>query len=92
MGSTEMFKHNGQNWQKKFETGENLYTYKVKVKVMPLAMVDDLLTIAKCGTESTNINISINAKIEIKKLKFHTPDVDGKSKCHTMLIGKNKKE
>ena len=30
----------------------------------------------------------INSKIEMKKLKFHTPDANGKSKCHTMHVGK----
>ena len=70
------------------EKGENLYTYKGQVKVMPLAMVDDLLGIARCGDKSFNLNTVINSKIEMKKLKFHTPDVNGKSKCHTMHVGK----
>ena len=33
---------------------------------MPLAMVDDLLAMAKCGLESTKLNIEINTRIEIK--------------------------
>ena len=28
----------------------------------------------------------------MKKLKFHTPDESGKSKCHTMHIGKKSKD
>jgi hypothetical protein len=52
---------------------ENLYTYKGLFKVMPLAMVDDLLARGKCGLNSTNLNITINNEIEFKKLKFHTP-------------------
>ena len=48
------------------ETGENLFTYKNLVKIPPLAMVDDLLAFAKCGLESTNLNICINCKIEMK--------------------------
>ena len=35
------------------------------------------------------LNIVINAQIELKKLKFHTPDRNGKSKCHVMHIGKS---
>ena len=70
------------------ETGENLYRYKRLVNIMPLAMVDDLLAMAKCGLDSTNVNIEINTKIEMKKLNFHTPDERGKSKCHTLHIGK----
>ena len=35
--------------KKRVERSENLYTYKGRVKVMPLAMVDDLLVMTKCG-------------------------------------------
>jgi hypothetical protein len=72
--------------------GEHLYSYKGLVKVMPLAMIDDLLGIANCGTKSADLNIAINAEIEIKKLRFYIPDKAGKSKCHTMHIGKQKQE
>ena len=68
---------------------EHLYTYKKPVKITPLAMVDDLLAVAPCGMESMAVNVFINSQIEMKKLEFHTPDVNGKSKCHTMHIGKN---
>ena len=61
------------------ESGEHLYTYKG---------LDDLLAMAKCGLESTKLNIEINTRIEMKKLKFHTPDERGKSKCHTLHIGR----
>ena len=33
-------------------------------------------------------NVFINLKIEMKKLEFHTPDANGKSKCHKLHIGK----
>ena len=71
------------------EKGEHLYSYKGRVSVMPLAMVDDILGIAKCGEHSVDLNTTINSRIEMKKLKFHTPDSNGKSKCHTIHIGKN---
>ena len=70
--------------------GKYLYTYKRRTKIMPLAMVDDLLAIAKCGTESNDVNIFINNEIEMKKLRFHIPDSEGKSKCNKMHIGKRK--
>jgi hypothetical protein len=70
------------------ERSENLYTYKGRVKVMPLAMVDDLLVMAKCGEDSRDVNIYVNAEIEMKKLRFHVPNIEGKSKCHTLHIGK----
>ena len=72
-----------------FENGEHLYMYKGRVGVMPLAMVDDLLGVARCGEQSVELNTTINTRIEMKKLKFHTPDANGKSKCHTLHIGKN---
>ena len=65
-----------------------LYKYKDKVDILPLAMVDDLLGIAPCGLESLALNSFINVQIEMKKLKFHTPGPDGKTKCHKIHVGK----
>jgi hypothetical protein len=56
-------------------------------KITPLAMVDDLLAVQHCNIE-VSINSFINTQIEMKKLEFHTPDKNGKSKCHKMHIGK----
>ena len=70
------------------ESGGNMYRYKGLVKLIPLAMVDDLLAMAKCGIDSTRLNTEINTRVEMKKLYFHTPDQSGKSKCHTMHIGR----
>ena len=70
------------------ETGEHLFRYKKKVKVTPLAMIDDLLAISTCGSKSLSLNLMINTKIETKKLRFHIPDQKGKSKCHVIHIGK----
>ena len=58
------------------------------VNINPLAMVDDLLVVAPCGYESLAVNVFINTQIEMKKLKFHTEDKNGKSKCHTIHVGK----
>ena len=70
-------------------TDQHMYTYKNKVKVLPLSMVDDLLGVARCGHDSLALNIFINTQIELKKLKFHTADEKGKSKCHVMHVGKD---
>ena len=35
------------------------YTYKKMVQIIPLAMVDDLISITTCGSDSINMNISI---------------------------------
>ena len=70
------------------DRGEHLYVYKQLVRTMPLSFVDDLLAINKCGQESLAVNTFINTQVELKKLKFHTPDKNGKTKCHKMHIGK----
>ena len=41
-----------------------IYKYKDAVEIPPLAMMDDVLTISKCGLKSTEINATLNAKIE----------------------------
>ena len=64
------------------ESKKHLYYYKEVVGVPPLAMVDDLLCISKCGMESVQMNGFINAKSNLKKLQF------GVSKCHKMHVGK----
>ena len=61
---------------------QNCYMYKELVKIPPLGMMDDIIGMAKCGQESLELNVYINTKIELKKLTFHTPDENGKSKCH----------
>ena len=70
------------------ERGENIYRYKNLVDIVPLAMVDDLLGIATCGLKSMELNTFINTQIEMKRLRFHTPDADGKTKCHRMHVGR----
>ena len=66
--------------------GGNICTNKVDI--VTLAMVDDLLGIAPCGLESLALNTFINVQIELKKLKFHTPGKDGKTKCHKIHVGR----
>ena len=74
--------------QKCYNNGEHLFLYKKMVNILPLSYVDDLLTLSRCGTDSLTLNTYINAQIECKKLRFHTPDEDGKSKCHFLHIGR----
>ena len=45
--------------------GEFFYKYKGTVRVLPLAMVDDINGISKCGIESVALNTFINAQIEM---------------------------
>ena len=58
-----------------------LYFYKNEVPVPPLAMVDDLIAVSKCGSEAVEMNAYLNAKTNLKKLQF------GEEKCHKMHIG-----
>ena len=60
------------------EKNQLLYQYKGEVGVPPLAMVDDLVCISKCGINSVLMNAFINAKTNMKKLKFCS------TKCHKM--------
>ena len=57
-------------------------------KVLPLAMVDDLLAVRKCGVDSIETNTTINTIIELKKLEFHIPKPNKRSKCHYLHIGR----
>ena len=62
-----------------------LYKYKNVVEVPPLEMIDDVLTIQKCGTATVIQNSAVNAFIESKKLKL-----SGK-KCAQIHIGSRNK-
>lgn len=73
------------------ERGEHFYMYKGIVKIIPLAMVDDLMGISSCGLQSVSLNTFLTTNIEMKKLRFHTPDENGKSKCHKIHVGGNEK-
>ena len=74
--------------KKCYDEGKHLFLYKKMVNVLPLSMCDDLLAISRCGHSSLSMNTYINTQIELKKLKFHTPNKDGKTKCHKLHIGK----
>ena len=58
-----------------------LYGYKDKVPV--LEMVDDVLCVAKCGSEAVMSNSTINSFMELNKLKLSS------QKCAKIHIGKH---
>ena len=60
---------------------KHLYSYKDKVKIPILAMVDDTLAVSECGFKSSMVNAFINTKTNLKKLQF------GIEKCFKMHIG-----
>ena len=67
---------------------EHLYSYKNLVNVPILSMVDDTLAFSTCGQDSLSLNTYINTHMELKKLEFHTPDSEGKTKCHKLHVGR----
>ena len=71
------------------DRGEHNYYYKKKSKVLIFAMCDDLNGVARCGMDSVALNTFITTQIEMKKLMFHVPDKNGKSKCHKIHVGNN---
>ena len=74
--------------RKSIDENQNLYLYKKLVKIPPLGYIDDILTMSNCGIASLSMNTFINTQIESKRLKFHTPDQNGRSKCHILHIGR----
>ena len=62
------------------------YKYKEMVDVPPLEMVDDILTINKCGTTSVTLNSTVNTFIDTKKLKL------SETKCAKIHLSKKKNE
>ena len=71
------------------DRGEHYYLYKGTARILPLSFVDDINGIAKCGMDSLALNTFITTQMELKRLRFHVPDAQGKSKCHKMHIGRN---
>ena len=65
-----------------YNTGAPLLTYKNTVKIPSLGMIDDILTISKCGQESIKSNSVTNSFIESKRLEL------SKKKCCRIHIGK----
>ena len=48
------------------DEGETMYKYKGTVYIPPLQMVDDIMTVSKCGIQAVTINAHLNAKIKSK--------------------------
>ena len=67
------------------KTGKYLYKYKDSVDIPPLAMIDDIAAVRKCGIESVQLNSFINTNIKADKLSF------GVSKCVKLHISGNNK-
>ena len=46
------------------------YKYWSKDGVLPLEMVDDVITVSKCGSTSVAVNSTVNTFMDLKKLKL----------------------
>ena len=65
----------------KLQNEHLLYTYRGKVTVSPLEMVDDIISSVKCRSTATAVNTIINPFFQSKKLKL------GNKKCAKIHIG-----
>ena len=63
------------------EDGDKLYKYKGCVKIPPMALIDDILTITECGIDSILMNAAVQSKVNNKRL------ILGKDKCSKMHVG-----
>ena len=61
---------------------KGVYKYKGCINIPPLSMVDDILTVSLCGTDSVKVNGIVQAKVECKQLKL------SHLKCYNMHTGK----
>ena len=68
-----------------YNNHELMYYYKGLVAVPSLQMVDDVLTITKCSSQSPQVNTVVNTFMELEKLKL------SETKCHKLHIGKNRR-
>ena len=64
----------------------NVYMYKDKVPVPPLAMVDDTLGVSVCGYRTNKMNTFLNTRTSIMGLQF------GCDKCEKLHVGKKQNE
>ena len=64
---------------------KGIFKYKNCISVPPLSMVDDIITISNCGSDSVIVNGIVQSKIQCKQLQL------GHSKCFQLHIGKKSK-
>ena len=67
------------------QTGDGLFKYKDCLSIPPLSMVDDVLGVASCGTDSVKLNSIIQAKMNTKNLEM------GQNKCFKLHVGNKSK-
>ena len=53
------------------ENSSILYKYKDFVKIPPLEMIDDILTVTDCSINSVKMNALVQSKIDCKKTEIN---------------------
>ena len=61
---------------------DHLYTYKDRLPIPPLGMVDDQINVAYCGLDSALTTSHLNAQTNLKRLQF------GAKKCQKLHVGR----
>ena len=61
---------------------QSLYKYKQTTNIPPLSLIDDIISISNCSSESIFMNATIQSKIQGKRLEL------GQRKCFQMHVGK----
>ena len=84
LGSLQCSLQTDKIGKKALQKNEHIYMYRNEIPVGPLTMVDDILSITKCGMESVMANAFINSQIEQNKLTLNT------EKCHKIHAGGKK--
>ena len=79
-----------------YENPHIAYKYRGKVVVPPLQMIDDVLTVSKCGSTSVAMNSVVNSfmfskKLRLNKLKCAKVHVGRKSDMCPQLLAQNNK-
>ena len=65
---------------------KGVYKYKECISIPPLSMVDDIITVSRCGVDSVKVNAIVQAKIECKQLEL------SHQKCFNMHTGKKSQQ
>ena len=66
------------------DDSDKLYKYKGFVRIPPMALIDDILTVTPCGIDSILMNAAVQSKVNNKRLEL------GKEKCFKMHVGNDK--
>ena len=65
-------------------THDILYRYKNCTSIPPLSLIDDIIAVGNCSSDSVKVNGTIQGKIQSKQLML------GHKKCFKMHVGKEK--